>query len=65
MVMSYRIDGFSMTNILVLPLTHSSYASIERFYCLFLKAIEFNGVATNGFLRIFVVLMYLFMFIDI
>ena len=54
-----------MTNIFVVPSRHNSYAPIESFYCLSLKEIEFNGVDTTGFLRSFVVLMYLFIFIDI
>ena len=53
--MSYRIDDRSMTKILVNPPEHNYYAPIERFYCLSLKAIEFNGVDTTGFLRNFVV----------
>ena len=52
-----------MTNIIVRR--HNSYANIERFFCLSLKAIEFNGVDINGFLMNFVVLMYLFRFMDI
>ena len=63
--MSYRIDDLSVTNILVVPLKHNSYAPIEHFYCLSLKAIEFNGVDTTIFLRNFVVLLCLFTFIDI
>ena len=54
-----------MTNIIVVLRRHNSYATIERFYCLSLKAIEFNGVDINGFLMNFVVLMYLFIFMDI
>ena len=63
--MSYRIDDMSMTSIFVVPLRRNSYAPSDRFFCLSLKAIEFNGVDTTGFLRNFVVLMYLFIFIDI
>ena len=63
--MSYRIDDLSMANILVVPSRHNSCAPIERFDCLSLKAIESNGVDTTGFLRIFVFLMYLFIFMDI
>ena len=63
--MSYRIDHLSITNILVAPLRHNSFAPIERFYSFSLKAIEFNFVDTNDFLRNFLVLMYLFIFIDI
>ena len=63
--MSYRIDDLSMTNILFITPRHKSYAPIERSYCLSLKAIEFNGVDTTGFLRNFAVLLYLFIFIDI
>ena len=51
--MSYRIDDLSMTNILVVPSRRNFYAPIERFNCLSLKAIEFNGVDTNGFLKKF------------
>ena len=47
--MSYRIDDLSMTHVLVVPSGHNSYAPIERFHCLSLKAIEFNGVDTIGF----------------
>ena len=63
--MSYRIDYLSVTEILVVPSRHNSYGPIERLDCLSLKAIEFNGVETNGFLRNLVVLMYLFIFIVI
>ena len=63
--LSYRIDNLSMTNIFVVPSKHNSYAPIERFYCLSLKAIEFNGVDTTDFLGNFVVLRYLFIFNDI
>ena len=62
--MSYRIDDLSMTNGLVVPSRHNSSAHIERFYCLSLKAIKFNGVDTTGFLRNIDVLMNLFLFID-
>ena len=54
--MSYRIDDLSMTNIFVIPSRHISYAPIERFYCLSLKAIEFNGVDNTSFLSNFMVL---------
>ena len=64
-VMCYRINDLSMTNILIVLLKHISYDPLQCFYCLSLKAIEFNGVDTNGFLSNFVVLMYLFLFIDI
>ena len=60
--MSYRFDDLSMTNINFIPLRHNPYASIERFYCPSLKAIEFNVVDIPGFL---VDLMYLFIFINI
>ena len=60
--MSFRIDDLSMRNILVVSLSYNFYASTERFYCLPLNAIEFNGVDTKGFLRKFVVLMYLLIF---
>ena len=50
---------------LVVPSRYNPYALIQRSICLSLKAIEFNGVDTTGFLRNFVVLMYLFIFIDI
>ena len=64
-VMSYRIDDLSMTHILVIPSRQNSYAPIERFHCLSLKAIEFKGVDTTGFPKNFVVLVHLFKFIDI
>ena len=63
-VMSYCIHDLSVTNIFVLSLRHNFYAPIERFYCFPLKAIEINGFYTTGFLRNFVVLMYLFIFVD-
>ena len=37
---------------------------IKRFYWIPLKSIEFNGVDTTGFLKNFVVLMFLFLFVD-
>ena len=37
---------------------------IERIYWLPLKAIDFNGVDTKSFLKVFEVLMYMFIFID-
>ena len=63
--MSYCIDNLSITNNLVVPSSHNFYAPIERFYCLSLKAIKFNGVDTTGFIRNFVVLIYLFIFVEI
>ena len=63
--MSYRIDELSSTNILVVVSRQNSYAPIEQFYHLSLKAIEFNGVDSTGFVRNFVVLINLFIFIDI
>ena len=63
--MSFRIADLSMTNILVVPWRRNSYAPNECFYCLSLKAIEFNGVDTTGLLRNLVVLAYLFILIDI
>ena len=64
-VKTYRIANLSKTDIIVVPSWHNSYAPIEYFYCFSLKAIKFNGVDTTGFLRNFVVLMYLFISIDI
>ena len=49
---------------LVVLSRHNSYAPIERFFCLPLKAIEFNGVDTTDFLRNVAVSMYLFIFVD-
>ena len=47
-----------MTHNIVVP-------SGRNFYAPTLKAIELNGVDTTGFLKNFVVLMYLFICIDI
>ena len=48
-LLSHRINDLSMTNILVVPSRQYSYAPIERFYCLSLKAIDFNDVDSTGF----------------
>ena len=63
-VLSYRISDLPITKIRVIQSRHNSYVPIEHFYCLSLKAIEFNGVDATGFLRNIVVLLYFFIIID-
>ena len=62
--MSYCIDELSMAKIFVASSRHNFYAPIERFYCLSLKGIEFNGIDTIGFLRNLVVSIFFFKVID-
>ena len=64
-VVSYRIYDLPMTRMFGFPSKHTSYASIGGFYYISLKAIEVNAVDTTGLLRIFVLLMNLFMFIGV